>query len=88
MVAAAALEELLVALLPEAVPVEVGVELALDEEELVEAKVRLVGSIWPQEDFSVAAHAAWAWALLGVLTASALQMLNSCSQRKVGIVWR
>jgi hypothetical protein len=82
MVAAAALEELLVALLPEADPVEVGVEL----EELVEAKVRFVGSIWPQVDFSVAAQAAWAWALLGVLTASALQMLNSFSQRKVGIV--
>lgn len=84
MVAAAALEELLVALLPEADPVEVGVELAL--EELVEAKVRFVGSIWPQVDFSVAAQAAWAWALLGVLTALAVQMLNSCSQRKVGIV--
>jgi len=57
-VAAAALEELLVALLPEADPVEVGVELALEEEELVEAKVRFVGSIWPQLDFSVAAQSA------------------------------
>lgn len=57
MVAAAALEELLVALPPEAEPVAVGVELAL-EDELAEAKVRFVGSMWPQVDFSVAAQAA------------------------------
>jgi len=51
------LEELLVALLPAAEPVAVGVELAL-EDELAEAKVRFVGSMWPQVDFSVAAQAA------------------------------
>lgn len=57
MVAAAAFEELLVALFPAAaLPVLVGVELAVDDAEELAAAVKFVGSRWPQSAFSVAAH--------------------------------
>ncbi len=60
MVAAAAFEELLVALFPAAaLPVPVGVELGVDDaEELAAVAVKFVGSRWPQSAFSVAAHLA------------------------------
>lgn len=59
MVAAAAFEELLVALFPAAaLPVPVGVELAVADEEEVVAPVKFVGSRWPQSAFSVASQAA------------------------------
>ena len=57
MVAAAALEELLVALLPPAVPVPVGAEVEVAVE-LTAGAVKFAGSIWPHSDCSVAAQAA------------------------------
>jgi len=57
MVAAPALEELVVAELPAALPDAVGVAVA----EAVEAEdtaVKFAGSIWPHWDFSVARQAA------------------------------
>lgn len=57
MVAAAALEEVLVALLPPAVPEPVGVGPAL-EVELTESTVMFEASNWPHWDCSVALQAA------------------------------
>jgi hypothetical protein len=85
MVAAAALEELLVALVPAPDPVAVAVELVLGDE-LLAVAVKFVGSRWPQAVCSVDLQAAWAWALLGFMTALELQRANSASQMKVGIV--
>jgi hypothetical protein len=86
MVAAPALEELVVAVLPEADPELAGVGVA-DAVEAEDTAVKLAGSSCPQSAFSVARQAACAAALSVSLTAAALQRLKFSSQMKVGIVW-